>query len=93
MNTAQAIVHQLLEGERVCITCQSQLGIPQQPGDSHGYCKRHALETQQVILKNAMAGGKQRLIELAQKRLAEIQAAPEEKYPPDLTKQHAAVAQ
>jgi hypothetical protein len=94
MRTAEAIVHRLLEqeAERVCSSCQRALGIQAQVGQSHGYCKRHALEQQQAILKMTMEKGNQKWIDLAQKKMAEIQAYPEDQFPQDL-QQHAAVAQ
>ena len=86
MRIAQAIVHRLLEEERTCTTCQGELGVKGTTGQSHGYCKRHALAMQQTLLKNAVATGKERLIKMAQDRMAEIQATPEDHYPPDLSK-------
>lgn len=88
MKIAAQIVARLLEdlqgNRKVCITCQSALGLPQQPGDSHGYCKRHAVQMQEIVVKNALKSGKERLIKLANDRMIAIQNTPAEKYPPDL---------
>lgn len=44
MSKAQEIVAVLLEDVRICAGCQKEFGIAPQRGESHGVCRRHALE-------------------------------------------------
>lgn len=44
MSNAQQIVELLLENVRVCAFCQKERGIRGQPGESHGFCRRHFMQ-------------------------------------------------
>ena len=85
MSNAQKLVAILLESQSVCAGCQKEFGVQPQPGQSHGYCKRHLIEQYQQMLD--MPGARAS----TEQRIAQIQQRPDTDFPPDLAQQRQAV--
>lgn len=69
----------------VCAHCEHELRLPQKGNESHGICKRHALEVQRMVIKMAVEMGNPDRINDAQRHLATIKNTPESEFDcPDL---------
>lgn len=72
------VVDKLLEAVAVCAACQKEFGISPGPDETHGICKRHA-----VNYYTDMFGDREKAVQhLAHK--------PEGKFAPDLSRQSVA---
>jgi len=87
------VAHAINEDEelvRVCGQCEEESG-PQRlgpgQGKSHGYCKRHYIETMNGTIEMANEAGQPELAAEARQQIQQIQARPDDSFPPDL-RQH-----
>lgn len=83
---AKKIVDHLLENElvRACRSCEKEFGV-HDPKASHGYCKRHLIDSYRGMENNFGAD--------YSTKIASLEARPDTDFPPDLAKQRPALAQ
>jgi hypothetical protein len=83
MNIAQQIVTALLENGAVqtCAACQKEFGVASQPGESHGYCKRHLMD-----MWGQFPPGHAKAAQM----IRDIPGRPDSEFPPDLAQQRQA---
>jgi hypothetical protein len=86
---AKHIVEILLEDANVpvaCSACQKEFGVRPGPNDSHSYCKRHLIQ----MYQHTMSMSPPDRHKAVEHKIAEIQARPDNTFPPDLAHQRQA---
>jgi len=79
MTTPAITVNMLLEAANACASCQKELGIRPSEGDSHGYCKFHAIQFYMNFAEKHGGNPQEMMAEMQR-----IKNAQDEEFPPCL---------